>query len=361
MVIALLRSPGINGRVVASGGKIGAKPLERQTLPMETLLSPPAHPPEDRHLRTFDPARDLDAVADLVELCFSSTLDADGRRYLRQMRAAARNPNLVRLARRLGEGSSFPMTGFVWDAGGRVVGNLSLIPFQWHNRKVYMIANVAVHPDFRRRGIARALTHAALDQLQRSGADYPWLQVREDNPEAIQLYLSLGFHEQFRRSTWQTEPGPIPAAAPDPDVRITPLKSSHARRQQQWLLQAYPPVLEWHLPFRVRDLHPGLLGFVRRMFNGVFVRQWSVLKQNRLAGVAAWQSTQGYYNALWLGLPEPSDENAAAALLLYARRAFGMRQPLMVEYPAQQAVAALSASGFQLHQTLIWMRTDRWK
>lgn len=328
---------------------------------METLLNPPSSSPENRHLRIFDPAKDLNGVADLVELCFANTLDADGRRYLRQMRAAARNPNLVRLARRLGEQSSFPMSGFVWDVGGQVVGNLSLIPFTNRGRRVYMIANVAVHPDFRRRGIARALTRAALGHLRRTGADYPWLQVREDNPQAIHLYTSLGFTEAFRRSTWQTEPGPVPTIIPEPDIQIMPLKRSQGRLQQKWLRQAYPPEMEWHLPFRMRDLQPGLLGFVRRLFSGVFVRQYAVQQSRKLAGVAAWQSTQGYYNALWLGLPPEYSERATTALLLHARRAFGLRQSLMVDYPARQADEIFETCGYRLHQTLIWMRADRWQ
>jgi hypothetical protein len=36
------------------------------------------------HLRAFDVRHDLDAVADLVEVCFADTLDADGRRYIQQ-------------------------------------------------------------------------------------------------------------------------------------------------------------------------------------------------------------------------------------------------------------------------------------
>lgn len=36
------------------------------------------------NLRSFDMRRDLLAVADLVELCFKDSLDADGRMYIRQ-------------------------------------------------------------------------------------------------------------------------------------------------------------------------------------------------------------------------------------------------------------------------------------
>jgi len=46
----------------------------------------------------FDIRRDLDPVADLVETCFAETLDEDGKRYVRQMHSAARNPGYLRWA-----------------------------------------------------------------------------------------------------------------------------------------------------------------------------------------------------------------------------------------------------------------------
>ncbi len=50
------------------------------------------------HLRPLDVQRDLLAVADLIELCFASTMDADGEQYLRQMRRAARDINFFHWA-----------------------------------------------------------------------------------------------------------------------------------------------------------------------------------------------------------------------------------------------------------------------
>lgn len=342
------------GQIIYSG-KIGA-----YLKSMETILTQTVSPQPQSFLRAFDPARDLDAVADLVELCFSSTLDADGHRYLRQMRSAARNPSFLRIAGNLGDALSFPMSGFVWVDNSKLVGNLSLIPFPARKKRTYLIANVAVHPDFRRQGIARALTDAALRHLHSIGADFPWLQVRDDNPPAIQLYESLGFQEQFRRTTWHLKPKSTPQLAPPTAIKIVPLQHKHTKKQQQWLHEAYPTAFEWHMPFKISDLRPGILGFFARMFNGVFVRQWAATLQNELVGTAAWQSTAGYYNYIWLGLAPESEEPAAHALLCYFAKVYGQRHTLSVDFPTGKVENALSTCGFNIHQTLIWKRATNW-
>mgnify|MGYP001074515160 CR=1 FL=1 len=145
-------------------------------------------------IRPVDNRRDLGAVADLVELCFSETLDPDSQTYLAHMRAAARASRLFSWTVDLSDPPpNIPVTGFVWEVDGRLVGNLSLIPFKMQRQKLTLIANVAVHPEYRRRGIARQLTTTALDYLKRQGKPATWLHVRSDNPNAIHLYETLVF------------------------------------------------------------------------------------------------------------------------------------------------------------------------
>src|SRR5690349_9944623 len=103
------------------------------------------------HLRPLSVFRDLPAVADLIELCFSSTMDSDGRRYIQDMRRAGHD-SIGKWAARAAENTSLPLNGFVWEENGRIIGNTSLVPFRHHAQKIYLIANVAVHPDHRRRG-----------------------------------------------------------------------------------------------------------------------------------------------------------------------------------------------------------------
>ncbi|HOA85405.1 MAG: ribosomal protein S18-alanine N-acetyltransferase [Clostridiales bacterium] len=55
------------------------------------------------------------------------------------------------------------------------------------------ILNVATHPDYRRRGYARALLGALIDYADSHGIVTLLLEVRESNTPAISLYRSAGF------------------------------------------------------------------------------------------------------------------------------------------------------------------------
>ena len=170
-------------------------------------MTPPVQKPINiDRIRSLDISSDLDQVADLIEMCFPISHDPDGQTYIREMRKAAREMRLFGWLSTLAEMGSTKSAGFVWEDSGEIIGNLSLIPFQNDGRRIHLIANVAVHPDHRRKGIARALTQHALAYLRRRGDPAAWLQVREDNPAAITLYRSVGFKEQAIRTTWRIRP-----------------------------------------------------------------------------------------------------------------------------------------------------------
>ena len=186
-------------------------------------------PVKTSHIRPLDIHRDLLPVADLIELCFSSTLDPDGREYLRHIRKAAADPAYLRWIPGAYERVSTPLYGYVWEQDHRIVGNLSLIPILKGGRWLYLIANVAVHPDYRRRGIARDLTMRALEHVHEHHVSSAWLQVRDDNTSAYNLYCSVGFIERSRRTTWISKMSATPSSAAG--VRIT------SRRPEDWILQ----------------------------------------------------------------------------------------------------------------------------
>lgn len=55
------------------------------------------------------------------------------------------------------------------------------------------VINVATHPEFRRRGAARALLSVALERASHDRVRLVLLEVRRSNLAAIELYRSLGF------------------------------------------------------------------------------------------------------------------------------------------------------------------------
>jgi [ribosomal protein S18]-alanine N-acetyltransferase len=57
------------------------------------------------------------------------------------------------------------------------------------------IMNLAVHPQFRRRGVARALLQEGLRQARARGAQIAWLEVRPSNRPALALYEAFGFQK----------------------------------------------------------------------------------------------------------------------------------------------------------------------
>ncbi|WP_410016493.1 ribosomal protein S18-alanine N-acetyltransferase [Sodalis sp. C49] len=55
--------------------------------------------------------------------------------------------------------------------------------------------NIAVHPDFQRRGLGRSLLEHLIAQLEQRDILTLWLEVRQSNRPAIALYRSLGFND----------------------------------------------------------------------------------------------------------------------------------------------------------------------
>jgi len=68
------------------------------------------------------------------------------------------------------------------------------------------VMNVAVHPDFRRKGIAEALVNALVAELKAIGSRCLTREVRASNAPAIALYEKMGFAEIGRRKNYYRNP-----------------------------------------------------------------------------------------------------------------------------------------------------------
>ena len=86
---------------------------------------------------------------------------------------------------------------------GRVVGYICL----WEVTDELHVTNVAVHPDARRRGFARALLESVFAHARVAGSRIVLLEVRPSNTEAIPLYESFGFRVIGRRRGYYYDTG----------------------------------------------------------------------------------------------------------------------------------------------------------
>lgn len=307
------------------------------------------------HLRPLSILRDLPSVADLVELCFSDTMDSDGRRYVQDMRRAGNDNSFIRWANRAAESTSLPLTGYVWEENGQLIGNASLVPFRSQNSRLYLIANVAVHPDHRRKGIARALTERAMQHALDKKVHDVWLHVRDDNPGAIHLYQTLGFLERARRVTWRASTDSHVQDF-ETDIAVAGRHPSMWATQQRWLSRLYPDGLAWHRNWNLSALKPGLLNWMYQFFVDMNIRQWSATRRDELLATLSWMPSGGG-EGLFAAAGSTSDPEALTALLLRARREMHYFYPhITLEFPASRFDDAIRAAGFKLHRTLLWMQ-----
>ena len=86
-------------------------------------------------------------------------------------------------------------TNFVAEIEGRLAGHAVLM-------RSGSGAEMAlfVHPDFRRRGIAAALTHAILDAAREQGIRFVWVLISGNNGSARAGLLKAGF-----RTIWELQ------------------------------------------------------------------------------------------------------------------------------------------------------------
>jgi ribosomal-protein-alanine N-acetyltransferase len=63
-------------------------------------------------------------------------------------------------------------------------------------KKIGHIMSIAVHPDFRRRGIGKLLLERTVGALTQNDATELRLEVRTGNQLAIDIYLGMGFHKE---------------------------------------------------------------------------------------------------------------------------------------------------------------------
>ncbi len=127
----------------------------------------------------------IPAVARLERLCFSLPWSE------RTLRDGLENPQWIFYVAILEENGNERVVGY----GGMMTA-----------ADEFSIANIAVDPEFRRRGAATAVLQRLILRARDSGGSFITLEVRESNKPAISLYEKLGFSYIGKRKNFYERP-----------------------------------------------------------------------------------------------------------------------------------------------------------
>ncbi|MBK9924799.1 MAG: ribosomal protein S18-alanine N-acetyltransferase [Anaerolineales bacterium] len=87
---------------------------------------------------------------------------------------------------------------WVFDVDGKIAGMI----VAWLLVDEAHIATIATHPEYRRQGIARKLLTYALRYMSKEGAVTSFLEVRESNTAARDMYHQFGYEVVGRRKRY---------------------------------------------------------------------------------------------------------------------------------------------------------------
>jgi ribosomal protein S18 acetylase RimI-like enzyme len=324
---------------------------------------------DNNGLRPLDPMSDLRGVADLIEEAFASDLGHSGQKALNELRWLSRlKPVLWWMIYSNPEHSDF-LSGFVWQEDQKIVGNITINRTSAGTRR-WLISNLAVSNQYRRRGIARGLMYAALELVHEYNGKAVSLQVRQDNIAARKLYDELHFKEISGTSYLkaakvpQVKPLPFPAG-----VRFRPRRFDMADAKAAYTLAcaATPLSVQKEWPVRQRNFHLGNSEHINDLFRSVWgggpTEHWVV--EDGLRFVATAIVTPGTYGKKhkmeltvhpdWRGeLEKPLISRALNYLYRWPDRSLDIRHPAY--HP--EATHAFQEVGIEKSQTLLWMKKE---
>ncbi|GAB4513698.1 MAG: hypothetical protein OHK0046_14730 [Anaerolineae bacterium] len=319
-------------------------------------------------MRPVNLRTDLAPLADLIELAFADSMDSGGRAALREMRYLSRMGPGLSLIARMNELAVGVSMGFVWIADGQLVGNVSVYPANWPGGlgSAWIIANVGVHPNYQKRGIARQLMQASLDMIRERKGTTAILQVDAENDRARRLYRGLGFTEERSFTTWLRRSSlRVPDRGSNTDVYI------RHRRRAEWQQ-------EMALAERIRPQQYGGIGWQRPLHPGTFRRPWlkAVNDALNLRGmerlvVEPQPGEEALRAVMWVENVFASKTRLTLmvdplvqgiyddALLQNVVRRSG-RNPLSIEHPSDEIGVGnlLAYYGFTRQRTVVHMRWD---
>lgn len=312
-----------------------------------------------RFIRPMNPFRDWGAVANLMRVVFQSDVSAASLPVFPDWPWLNWLRPVISIFEALGMETPEQMLGYVWEDSGRIVGNVTLgLSDAQHD--TWLLSNVGVHPQYRRRGIARALVETAVNQTRGHGGKYLTLQVQSDNIEARGLYESLGFNtlertREFVGLSGVTAPLPVEGWRLQPPQReqwavVRSMTAAHLPRA----LAAYKHSLAgyFQVPYR-----PGMLGEMADLMRGVRLAKWCLVHEGAVAGGMLVQAhvSWGMHRVAIYVVPEARgavEEKLVRQAMAYVQRYASRRTQFLAAAEHVELAEVLRSHDFREGRTL---------
>ncbi len=323
-------------------------------------------------LRPLDPARDLGTVSALIAAAFAQEMDERSRRALREIRWMARLSPLVWWLAQVDPSFRDSFSGFVWEEPSprgrrwQVVGNVTLNRAPG-SRQRWILCNVVVRDDYRRRGIGRRLTEAAIAEARQMGAEGVLLQAYQDNLPALRLYTALGFQEAAGETEFWLDAVNAVAFLDAPGYHLRAWRPADGQAACELAELVTPTVQQWFRPIRAGEYRLGwwarLSEAVSDLMAGRRVYRLSALKEGRLVAVMTVTAAfrRGEHQLSLLVHPDHAGqiEVALVSRALHMLAAIPPRPVRGVVNKGEEAtVRVLREYGFREQRTLLTLRKD---
>lgn len=223
--------------------------------------------------RPINLRKDSGQVLGLLDLAFGPLPGGQGRRIL------SGNPRAdlgFLIGGGIGDYFRGTAPGMVWEENGRIIGTLSLLSSSKPGR--YLVANVAVHPEHRRRGIATGLMNATMEYVEKHGGREIMLQVERNNEAALRLYSLLRFKKVGEVNRWESRTGhlrSLRSSIPE-GVRFRVLSGSDREAATVLERKCMPADLHWPNPPSPSRFRLGLWRRLGDLLNGRRNNYWAV-------------------------------------------------------------------------------------
>ncbi len=322
----------------------------------------------DDGLRPVNLRTDLRPLADLIELVFADSMDSAGRSAINEMRYLSHLGYGLKLIARLNDLALGISLGFVYVMDGKLVGNVSVYPAQYPKEmgESWILANVAVHPHYRRRGIAHSLVEACIDMIRRRAAARVVLQVNYDNLAAQRLYERHGFIYERAWRIWRRSGFVRSVAGPAPGLSVAHLHGTEWAAELSLAQSARPNKrggIGWLKPVHQSKFYSPLWKRLLRQISLSGAERLVIRdKTGRAILASCWlERAMGFSSVRgWLFVSPQVDQRAYLEALLNYVVSRDERSTIHFEHPHDDAIAydLFKQHHFKVNRELWHMRYD---